>query len=53
LGIPLRIPLGPEAIGRIRAKLTSQLGEFARWELLGVRTHYHDPPFASLGAPAR
>lgn len=37
---PLRIPLGPEAIDRIRAKLTTQLDGLDRWEATGRRTRF-------------
>lgn len=37
---PLRIPLGPEAIDRIRAKLTAQLAELDSWERTGADTRY-------------
>lgn len=37
---PLRLPLGPEAIDRIRAKLTGQLADLERWAPTGVATRY-------------
>jgi len=37
---PLRLPLGPEAISRIRAKLSDQLNELDRWEPFGADTRY-------------
>lgn len=37
---PLRIPLGPEAIDRIRAKLTAQLEDLERWAPTGIATRY-------------
>ncbi len=37
---PLRIPLGPEAIDRIRTKLTAQLDDLDRWEPVGRRTRF-------------
>ncbi|MFI9388158.1 oxidoreductase [Kutzneria sp. NPDC052558] len=37
---PLRIPLGPEAVGRIREKLQRQLDDLARWESVAVDTRY-------------
>ncbi|GGB36189.1 short-chain dehydrogenase/reductase [Flexivirga endophytica] len=37
---PLRIPLGPEAIDRIRAKLTQQLEDLERWAPTGRDTRF-------------
>jgi len=37
---PLRIPLGPEAVDRIRAKLTAQLQDLERWAPTGIATRY-------------
>lgn len=37
---PLRIPLGPEGIDRIRAKLTKQLEDLERWAPTGVDTRF-------------
>lgn len=37
---PLRLPLGPEAVNRIREKLTGQLADLARWEHVSVDTRY-------------
>lgn len=37
---PLRIPLGPEAIHRIRTKLTAQLEDLERWAPTGSATRY-------------
>jgi NAD(P)-dependent dehydrogenase (short-subunit alcohol dehydrogenase family) len=37
---PLRLPLGPEAVNRIRAKLTAQLEDLAAWEEISVNTRY-------------
>lgn len=37
---PLRLPLGPEAVDRIRAKLTGQLDDLDRWESVGRDTRY-------------
>lgn len=37
---PLRIPLGPEAIDRIRTKLTAQLEDLERWAPVGEATRY-------------
>lgn len=37
---PLRTPLGPEAIDRIRAKLTAQLEDLERWAPIGVGTQF-------------
>lgn len=37
---PLRLPLGPEAVGRIREKLQRQLADLEKWEKLSVDTRY-------------
>lgn len=37
---PLRLPLGPEAVNRIRAKLTAQLADLERWEKVSLDTRY-------------
>lgn len=37
---PLRLPLGPEAVGRIREKLQRQLADLDRWESTSVDTRY-------------
>jgi NAD(P)-dependent dehydrogenase (short-subunit alcohol dehydrogenase family) len=37
---PLRLPLGPEAVTRIRAKLEKQLADLAEWEAYAVDTRY-------------
>ena len=37
---PLRLPLGPEAATRIRAKLTGQLADLAAWEEISLDTRY-------------
>lgn len=37
---PLRLPLGPEAVMRIRAKLERQLVELGEWEEYAVDTRY-------------
>ncbi|OYO17611.1 short-chain dehydrogenase/reductase [Enemella evansiae] len=37
---PLRLPLGPEAVQRIRTKLTDQLADLGRWEERLVDTRY-------------
>ena len=37
---PLRLPLGPEAVNRIRDKLRRQLADLERWEKLSVDTRY-------------
>lgn len=39
-GAPLRLPLGPEAVGRIREKLQRQLADLAQWESIAVDTRY-------------
>jgi NAD(P)-dependent dehydrogenase (short-subunit alcohol dehydrogenase family) len=37
---PLRLPLGPEAVTRIREKLRRQLADLERWESISVDTRY-------------
>jgi len=37
---PLRLPLGPEAVDRIRAKLTGQLADLERWAPVAVDTRF-------------
>jgi len=37
---PLRLPLGPEAVTRIRDKLTAQLADLERWEAISVDTRF-------------
>jgi NAD(P)-dependent dehydrogenase (short-subunit alcohol dehydrogenase family) len=37
---PLRLPLGPEAVGRIREKLQRQLADLDQWESTVVDTRY-------------
>ncbi|MDF0530868.1 SDR family NAD(P)-dependent oxidoreductase [Tsukamurella sp. 8F] len=37
---PLRLPLGPESVDRIRAKLRTQLDEIDAWEALAMDTRY-------------
>ncbi|GAA3579753.1 oxidoreductase [Amycolatopsis ultiminotia] len=37
---PLRLPLGPEAVDRIRAKLEQQLADLAAWEAVSTDTRY-------------
>ena len=37
---PLRLPLGPEAVARIRTKLTGQLADLAAWEEISLNTRY-------------
>lgn len=37
---PLRLPLGQEAVTRIRVKLESQLADLARWEPTSLDTRY-------------
>lgn len=37
---PLRLPLGPEAVTRIRAKLTAQLDDLSAWEEVSVNTRF-------------
>jgi NAD(P)-dependent dehydrogenase (short-subunit alcohol dehydrogenase family) len=37
---PLRLPLGPEAVTRIRAKLTKQLEDLTAWEEVALNTRY-------------
>jgi len=39
---PLRLPLGPEAVGRIREKLERQLADLAAWEKVSLDTRYPD-----------
>ncbi|HEY3651245.1 MAG TPA: oxidoreductase [Streptosporangiaceae bacterium] len=39
---PLRLPLGPEAVGAIRKKLENQLADLAAWEAVAVDTRYED-----------
>ncbi|WP_326836575.1 oxidoreductase [Amycolatopsis rhabdoformis] len=39
---PLRLPLGPEAVTRIRAKLEQQLADLAAWEAVSLDTRYPD-----------
>jgi NAD(P)-dependent dehydrogenase (short-subunit alcohol dehydrogenase family) len=39
---PLRLPLGPEAVGAIRKKLEKQLADLAAWEAVAVDTRYAD-----------
>jgi NAD(P)-dependent dehydrogenase (short-subunit alcohol dehydrogenase family) len=39
---PLRLPLGPEAVDRIRAKLQGQLADLDAWEKLSRDTRYPD-----------
>ncbi|WP_409179824.1 oxidoreductase [Amycolatopsis sp. VS8301801F10] len=39
---PLRLPLGPEAVTRIRAKLEQQLADLAAWEEVSLDTRYPD-----------
>jgi NAD(P)-dependent dehydrogenase (short-subunit alcohol dehydrogenase family) len=39
---PLRLPLGPEAVGAIRKKLEKQLADLAAWEAIAVDTRYAD-----------
>jgi NAD(P)-dependent dehydrogenase (short-subunit alcohol dehydrogenase family) len=39
---PLRLPLGPEAVTRIRAKLTGQLADLAAWEEIALNTRYDE-----------
>lgn len=46
---PLRLPLGPEAVTRIREKLRGQLADLERWEPLSVATRY--PVERSTGGP--
>ncbi|HEY2207601.1 MAG TPA: oxidoreductase [Pseudonocardia sp.] len=41
-GSPLRLPLGPEAVDRIRAKLRAQLDDLAAWETVSRDTRYAD-----------
>lgn len=37
---PLRLPLGPEAVGRIREKLQRQLADLDQWESTLIETRY-------------
>lgn len=37
---PLRLPLGPEAVGRIREKLRGQLDDIDRWEPVALDTRF-------------
>ncbi len=37
---PLRLPLGPEAVTRIRAKLRGQLSDLDAWEAVSLDTRY-------------
>ncbi len=37
---PLRLPLGPEAVSRIREKLQRQLADLDRWESVSIDTRY-------------
>lgn len=37
---PLRLPLGPEAVGRIREKLAKQLADIESWEAVALDTRY-------------
>ncbi|WP_163513590.1 oxidoreductase [Fodinicola acaciae] len=37
---PLRLPLGPEAVGRIREKLTKQLADLQEWEAVSLDTRF-------------
>jgi NAD(P)-dependent dehydrogenase (short-subunit alcohol dehydrogenase family) len=37
---PLRLPLGPEAVTRIRAKLRGQLSDLDAWEAVALDTRY-------------
>jgi hypothetical protein len=37
---PLRLPLGPEAVTRIRSKLTAQLADLDAWAELSLNTRY-------------
>jgi NAD(P)-dependent dehydrogenase (short-subunit alcohol dehydrogenase family) len=39
---PLRLPLGPEAVGAIRKKLEKQLADLTAWEAVAVDTRYAD-----------
>ncbi|WP_028937467.1 SDR family oxidoreductase [Pseudonocardia spinosispora] len=40
---PLRLPLGPAAVTRIRAKLESQLADLAAWEKVSLDTDFPEP----------
>ncbi|WP_253272739.1 SDR family NAD(P)-dependent oxidoreductase [Arsenicicoccus sp. oral taxon 190] len=44
---PLRLPLGPEAVDRIRDKLTRQLADLERWAPTGRLTRFDDAGAAS------
>ncbi|WP_212753550.1 SDR family NAD(P)-dependent oxidoreductase [Enemella dayhoffiae] len=37
---PLRLPLGPESVARIRGKLTGQLADLERWADRSIDTRY-------------
>ena len=39
---PLRLPLGPEAVTRIRAKLRGQLADLEAWEKVSLDTRFPD-----------
>jgi NAD(P)-dependent dehydrogenase (short-subunit alcohol dehydrogenase family) len=39
---PLRLPLGPEAVSRIRQKLRSQLADIEAWEKVSLDTRFPD-----------
>jgi NAD(P)-dependent dehydrogenase (short-subunit alcohol dehydrogenase family) len=39
---PLRLPLGPEAVARIREKLRGQLADLEEWEKVSLDTRYPD-----------
>ncbi len=39
---PLRLPLGPEAVDRIRAKLRGQLADLDAWEKVSLDTRFPD-----------
>jgi NAD(P)-dependent dehydrogenase (short-subunit alcohol dehydrogenase family) len=45
---PLRLALGADALDFIRAKLNSELEEYARWEPLTVATAFEDPAEGAL-----
>lgn len=40
---PLRLPLSPEAVQRIRGKLLGQLADLESWESISVDTRYPNP----------
>jgi NAD(P)-dependent dehydrogenase (short-subunit alcohol dehydrogenase family) len=40
---PLRLPLGPEAVRRIREKLTRQLADLDAWEAVSLDTRFDRP----------